>query len=249
METKQVIKQENQSEILDIGQNEIETFDGHTVEFHTADVRTRKGQWRVYKISGDVRIIRDEFDAELTPTYSIHMPIHRCGEFASKVKKYWGISDAHSVLEFTEASFGKCPDRPRQMTKDEIAFLLKMQLSEMVELAQTVCSSSEEAIEMVKSCIGVDIKKDYVKPTDNVAIIAHQVDAVVDGYYYGLNALCKAGINGSDVFDEVSNANLRKRFPDGTFHLNEMKKVIKPPRFQEADVDMTIFGQTKEGSW
>lgn len=154
------------------------------------------------------------------------------------------------VKVFTEESLGKqLPDKPRAMTYDEVKFLIRMAISEYVELAQTVTTNANDAMLMVASAVNTDLKPHYIPPTNNVELIAHQSDAVVDANYYALNAFAKVGVNLSKIFDVVHGANMAKKFPDGTFHRREDGKVIKPPAWKEPDVNGEIMRQKENGAW
>ena len=60
-------------------------------------------------------------------------------------------SNYDAVKQFTEESTGvKCLDKLVKMNKQEVQFILKMVLSEMTELAQTVTKSYDEALDMMK---------------------------------------------------------------------------------------------------
>lgn len=170
-------------------------------------------------------------------------------------KVYLGLSDSQKVREFTEQSSGKeCPSQPEPMDANEVKFIIRMVLSEMVELAQTVTTNSTEAVKFVKECMGADVKQNYKPPNlqdpeYKAMMCAEQYDAMVDAYYYMLNAACKKGVNLSNIFDVVHAANMNKRWPDGTFHRREDGKIIKNPDWKEPDVKGEIKRQISEGAW
>jgi predicted HAD superfamily Cof-like phosphohydrolase len=158
-------------------------------------------------------------------------------------------SEAAQVREFTMGCGRSCPNSPSPMTYDEAKFLIGMMLSEIVELAQTVTSGPDEAVELVRSLVTVDLKRNYVKPNDEIDLIAHQADAAVDCAYYAYDAFAKKGVNLRSIFDVVHKANMDKRFPDGTFHKREDGKIIKPHNWQEPDIRGEVIRQLREGSW
>lgn len=157
-------------------------------------------------------------------------------------------SAATKVKEFTEQSGYPVPNQPMVMSCDQVKFLIRMQLSEIVEFAQTVMPT-EDAIEFMKSAITTDLKSNYVQPTDPIEIIAQQADAAVDRMYYDFNAFAKHGVNLSKIFNVVHNANMAKKFPDGEFHKREDGKIIKPPGWQEPDIVGEIKNQLEHGTW
>jgi predicted HAD superfamily Cof-like phosphohydrolase len=156
----------------------------------------------------------------------------------------WEMSDAHKVKEFTEQSAGLVlPTKPTPMSKKSVQFLIGMMISEMVELAQTVCTNPHDAISLVKECCGKDFNPNYKAPKDDIDKIAQQADALVDSYYYSLNAAAKHGFNLSKVFTRVHAANMAKKFADGTFHRREDGKVIKPHEWEEPNIHAEITDQ------
>jgi hypothetical protein len=66
-------------------------------------------------------------------------------------------SNYNLVKKFTEESKDmKCPTIPVKMDITEVKFLIKMVVSEMMELAQTV---SDEPINLLKECLDTDLPK------------------------------------------------------------------------------------------
>lgn len=177
------------------------------------------------------------------------MEINAITENIKKLISTVSKSEATRVREFTLAAGREVPDRPRPMTREEVLFLVGMKLSEIVELVQTVTDSADEAVQLVKDRVAVDLKRNYVKPTNPIQIIADQADAAVDGRYYDYDAFAKCGVNLGRVFNVVHQANMNKRFPDGKFHKRDDGKVIKPPGWVEPDIEAEIRLQIFEGAW
>lgn len=181
----------------------------------------------------------------------LFVPDSHVDKFHSYLQQQWEMTDAHKVKQFTEESRGtSCPEKPQLMTKEATQFIIKMVLSEMVELAQTVCDKPEDALELVRNCMGTDFNKNYKKPEKEMHLIAEQADAMVDAWYYMLNTGAKHGMNLSRLFGTVHEANMAKRFPDGKFHRRpEDGKIIKPAEWKEPDIVGAMEKQVKEGSW
>lgn len=156
-------------------------------------------------------------------------------------------SNAEAVKTFTQESGFSCPDKPQALDKASVQFMLNMCVSELVELAQTVADSPEEAVNMVLAGVNVDLNTNYKKPETEVEIIAEQADAVVDCWYYALNTLAKHGINASKVFNVVHSANMNKKFPDNKFHKREDGKILKPEDWSPPDIIQEIKNQIKNG--
>ena len=140
------------------------------------------------------------------------------------------------------------------MTREEVLFVVKMNVEELMELLITVAPDEPFPAEDTRSIL-LDIVKSARlpgkgKPKTEEEVIADQVDALVDIDYYNCNAACKAGMNVDDVFDVVhEKGNMSKKFPDGTFHRNEEGKVIKPPDWKEPDVLSVVQGWSLYGTW
>lgn len=140
---------------------------------------------------------------------------------------------------------------------------------------------SSKPNDVLIECVGTDVK-DHIKPTDPIDIIAEQADALVDAIYYIMNTSCKHGLMITDevnsytkefkeiieilykfarlkgidldpIFDIVHKFNMSKRHDDGTFHLREDGKIIKPPNFNEKQLAINLRNeiqrQIKESPW
>lgn len=154
-------------------------------------------------------------------------------------------SDAQLVREFTAESTGiELPERPRPMSKEEVRFLAQMLIDELYEFVGTYERSPKVLLHEL-----VDKGEREFEPIEGVELIAAQADALVDSYYYSLNAAAKAGCNLSKLFHVVHQANMNKRFPDGTFHRRPDGKVEKPPDWSPPGVTAEIESQIKNGAW
>lgn len=155
-------------------------------------------------------------------------------------------SDADKVKEFTEGAGFKCPDKPQLMSRSEVEFLVKMVLSEMEEMVDTVTKSREESIEFMRNCIGVDPSPHTTEGKSELELIADQADAAVDSWVYLLNGFCKKGVDLSKIFDIVHQANMAKRDPEtGKFIRRESDgKILKPPGWKAPDILAEIKRQS-----
>jgi predicted HAD superfamily Cof-like phosphohydrolase len=152
------------------------------------------------------------------------------------------------VREFNLAAQQPCPDIPEVMSRDQIAFLSKMILDEVMELWATVMGPEETKstlITMITDAKPLE-KLEYTDPVDQ---IADQADALVDIQYYMHNAACKHGINLDPVFDAVHAANMAKRDASGVFQRRVDGKIIKPSGWQPPNIRAEILAQIQFGSW
>jgi len=157
--------------------------------------------------------------------------------------------DADHVREFTAGAGQPTPDKPELMSKDEVCFLGKMVLDEVMELFATVYPASDAKR---KLCGFIDDSKDIAQlpADDETNLIAEQGDAICYVYYYLLNAAAKKGVNLSALFHIVHEANMAKRDPaTGQFLKRADGKIIKPTGWQEPDIKAEIVRQFAQGSW
>ncbi len=158
-------------------------------------------------------------------------------------------SNAYKVAYFTYCAGQTVLKTPEKMSENEVFFLIKMLLDEIMELGATV---AEPDIVKQKMINFINESKDLPKivSENDVEIIAEQADALVDAYYYSLNAAAKKGINLSSVFDIVHNSNMTKRDPvTRRFEKRSDGKIIKPSTFIEPDICSEIKKQISEGSF
>ena len=144
-----------------------------------------------------------------------------------------------------------CPERPSPMSRDKAKFIIRMIISELDELACTVCPDEQDRDQFMQECLDTRDKcRNFTYDTD-VDLIAAQFDALVDAWYYSLNTSAQHGVNLSSIFDVVHQANMAKRDPTtGQFIRRETDgKVIKPAGWQPPDVEGEIVRQLKEKSW
>lgn len=157
-------------------------------------------------------------------------------------------SHTDKVKQFTEESMGMTlPSTPSPLTKSEVKFITRMVVSELLELITTVTTSVEEAQSILSECIGsLDVPKQVPTFGSEEELIAEQYDAFVDAWYYMLNTSVKKGVNLDRLFDVVHEANMRKRWADGTFHRREDGKVVKPEGWEEPDLVSEIKKQMQQ---
>jgi predicted HAD superfamily Cof-like phosphohydrolase len=150
-------------------------------------------------------------------------------------------SKTHTLLvkDFTEQSMGvKLPNKPTKMSRNEVKFIVRMVISEMMELCSTVTPTVRDALDLFDECVETTDNPKLFDPASksDVEIMAEQYDSFVDAWYYMLNTAVKKGVDLDGIFRIVHGANMAKRFPDGTFHRREDGKVVKPDGWKEPDI-------------
>lgn len=158
-------------------------------------------------------------------------------------------SNSSKVIEFTSL-FTEIPDIPNALDDKKVEFICRMITSEMLELISTV---SDDPVTFFKErCMKTDLPTPSISSpnhSEETQKIAEQADAFGDIMYYMYDTCVRNGIHLDYVFEEIHRANMSKRFPDGKLHQREDGKVIKPPHFQEADINNVIKTQQDYGSW
>ena len=157
---------------------------------------------------------------------------------------------AEKTREFTQAAEHDVLECPERMTKEEVYFLTKMVIDELLEFCATVDKGNVVKLNMIKLITEAkDVDLPYYA-MNKAECIAEQADALVDILYYSGNAAAKKGINLSSVLDLVHQANMNKRDPEsGIFLKREDGKIVKPGGWQEPNVTAEIERQMREGSF
>jgi len=158
-------------------------------------------------------------------------------------------SNSEAVLQFTVETGSKCAIRPEKMNSDEVKFITKMIIDELLELLATDMNPMKAKMlmtELVQNAKEVP----QIDPKDEKNLIAEQADAFVDIWYYSLNAACKKGMNLSKIFSIVHQANMAKKDPaTGQFKRRSDGKILKPQGWRAPDVKAEIERQYENGSW
>lgn len=162
-----------------------------------------------------------------------------------------GVPRSHStdVMAFTRACDQPVAPRPTAMTVQEVDFITKMILDELLELQATVRAPAQAKAAMQKTLQEAEAQP--LLPQNDVAnIIAEQGDAFVDIWYYSLNAACKKGVNLCSIFDKVHAANMAKIDPrTGKCNKRADGKILKPAGWTPPNVKQEIIRQTNQGGF
>jgi len=145
---------------------------------------------------------------------------------------------AKLVREFTEQSKGiKCPESPIFLDTTACKFIVRMILSELAELYQTVYGDIDR-----KNVIDLMIEHISNIDTNDGTLVdnKHYANKQIAAFDNIIDIIFNVGdhheFDLDSLFNVVHAANMAKRFPDGTFHRRDDGKVIKPDGWQEADV-------------
>lgn len=153
----------------------------------------------------------------------------------------------NDVKEFTiGSSLKSLPEEPVEPTRDAVLFLIKMIISELSELLQTVCEDMNDCRETISRLFGFEIKgidfgyidnkrSQFCEWTYNI-LFTNICECIYSLYgLYGNNLL-------EICFNEVHNANMRKKDPTtNKFIIRESDgKVIKPKGWVGPDIKRAI---------
>lgn len=161
------------------------------------------------------------------------------------------MNNAEAVKEFTEGAGTDCPDQPKVMSRSDAKFIIRMVMSELDELACTVCETPEERDTLMQEALESRDHCKHFTYENESELIGAQFDALVDAWYYSLNVAARHGVNMSSIFDLVHQANMNKRDPEtGKFLRRESDgKIIKPRGWTSPDIGAEIRRQIEEGAW
>lgn len=164
--------------------------------------------------------------------------------------------DSKRVREFSEQTNEETilPNTPTAMSKDQVYFLIKMMIDELLEFGATVSDSNDVKINMIDFVInGKQLNQENYPENEeypDLDKIESQSDALIDCYYYSQNAATKHGINLSALFNVVHNANMAKKDPQtNKFLKREDGKVIKPSGWLPPDLKSELMKHFKHGSF
>lgn len=159
-----------------------------------------------------------------------------------------GLSDYEMVRTFTEAAGTKCSNIPKLITKERGIFLLKHTLSELHEFALTITSSTEEAHQLLKECLGVDPSE--WKQRTQFELIEDQEDAICDAWVYMLNVAAEFGQDVSSMMKIVMASNMAKIDPvtGKCIRREEDGKIMKPVGWEPPKTKEEIERQIREGT-
>lgn len=174
-----------------------------------------------------------------------------CPPLASKFCVYTEkkeLSNYEKVRKFTVAAGTNCSSTPTPISMERGKFLLEMVFSELHEFALQLdgITSSEEAYELMRECIGKD-RHEYHK-CSKLERIAEQADALVDAWVYMLNVAAEHGQDLSKVFDIVMESNMAKIDPTtGMCKRRETDgKIMKPEGWTPPDIVSEIYRQSTQ---
>jgi len=181
-------------------------------------------------LSTNEKIITEQVDALVDIYYYSQNSLCKVGNLLD-------FDNYQKVLQFTEQSSQiKCPYNPTLMNLEAVTFIIKMILSEMIELAETASVSPQAALQLVKQCRLTTGNQISNNTNDQLECFKKIFDAI-----YRLDKTY--GLKFQKCFDAVHEANMDKRDPiTKEFLRREDGKIIKRPGWQPVNLEKVIFG-------
>lgn len=160
------------------------------------------------------------------------------------------MDPCEAACEFTRASGVPVPDRPQVMERADTARLACFVMEELHELLATTHADPAERARLLHELVDQTARPGLVQPSDRIRCMAEQADAMVDIWYFVLNAAAKAGVNLAPIFWRVHGANMAKADPvTQLFKRDANNKVVKPDGWAPPDVTIDIRTQRARGAW
>ncbi|MGX7173743.1 HAD family hydrolase [Enterococcus ratti] len=142
------------------------------------------------------------------------------------------------VTEFHQLFDPRLPNEPTAFTKQEAIDRAAFKLEELIELVAAACQGNRELLhEGVKTLHEALDKAEHkmlTKKQWGEAPLVEQVDALTDILYFTYGSFSLLGVDPTQIFDIVHQANMSKLFPDGKPHYHPItKKVLKPANWEQ----------------
>lgn len=182
-------------------------------------------------LTNPIDVATEQADAFIDIIYYIYNALVKKG-YSLQTEEPYALD---CVREFTEQSM-ECTFGPHyeNFTLDEVKFIVKMVLSEIVELSDTVSMTSEESKQLVRNCI---LNATHFEPNSKVHDLI-RVCETCESYFKDMN------LNFERLFMVVHSANMAKKNPKtGRFERREDGKILKPEGWQPPNLRNEVVKQ------
>jgi predicted HAD superfamily Cof-like phosphohydrolase len=153
------------------------------------------------------------------------------------------------MSEFVEGvlELNRGAKRPEEFDPRFVAFHTGMQLEELAEKLAAIlegaisdaqkihCWHLEQSIKAM-AALGMDFKQGKYDDAVANGNRHDMLDADVDIQVVTIGSMMTAGNDILGALAEVNRANLDKKFPDGTYHLDTNGKIVKPEGWKKPDL-------------
>lgn len=161
------------------------------------------------------------------------------------------MSDYQMVKTFTTAAGTVCFNEPTLISKDRGTFLLRHAISELHEFALTITNSTDEAHELLKTCLDhVLLRLDEWVELSESELIETQEDSICGVWITLLKVAARHGQDVSSMMKVVMKSNMAKIDPlTGKCNRRESDgKIMKPAGWNPPNTKDEISRQISNGT-
>lgn len=154
------------------------------------------------------------------------------------------------LLTSNSSWFFAAGQQPGWPTPDarQVAFYAGMQCEELSEKLAIIFGPKAKVVDYLKGT-GEALKRGDFDAKVADALVNDPkglLDGDIDLQWVTVGSVRAQGADHAGATAEVDRANWDKRFPDGTFHLNEVGKVLKPEGWREPDLTPFVHPSLKK---
>lgn len=139
---------------------------------------------------------------------------------------------------FHETFDNRRPEVPKAFTSKEASARAGFKVEELVEFLYASADNDAEQfhtlVQQLKADVDTAEKKMLQKEKQIDDVLVDQVDALIDLLYFTYGSFSLLGVDPTELFTIVHEANMGKLFPDGKPRYHEVThKVLKPDDWEE----------------
>lgn len=139
---------------------------------------------------------------------------------------------------FHETFDNRRPEAPKAFTSKEASARAGFKVEELVEFLYASADNDAEQfhtlVQQLKADVDTAEKKMLQKEKQIDDVLVDQVDALIDLLYFTYGSFSLLGVDPTELFTIVHEANMGKLFPDGKPRYHEVThKVLKPDDWEE----------------
>ena len=142
------------------------------------------------------------------------------------------------VEAFHEQFDNRKPNQPTAFSAEAASFRAEFKIEELVEFVYGACNNDlslfKEKVERLQQAIKKAETKILAKEQKTTDPLVDEVDALTDLLYFTYGSFSLLGVDPTEIFAVVHNANMGKLFPDGKPRYDKVtNKVLKPANWEK----------------
>ena len=142
------------------------------------------------------------------------------------------------VKTFHQQFDNRQPDKPTVFSADEATFRAEFKVEELVEFIYGACSNDQslfkKKVNQLHQAIDKAEKKITMKEKKVTDPLVDEVDALTDLMYFTYGSFVLLGVDPTEIFTVVHQANMEKLFSDGKPRYDALtNKVLKPANWEK----------------